>query len=343
MGREIARKRAETTTASVSDRGYLRLALPAIAGAAAAYVLWRFAVETSTAPPRIVLAAVPVYLVLWLATVLLHARRSQLVLARLGSEVPLGLLARLWLAGRAVGSLVPSATLGGEPLRAQLLVAHGIPATRAAGAVALDRSIELAGNMIVGLVIVATVVALGVGSGWALWTTAGVAISGLAFLTAVYVRGVQGRPALVPILAPPLRLVPVRWRERLRGHTIRADHAMREMLAAHPRLVPIGLALSLAIEALHLVEFTALYAVFAIALPFRFLLLTSLGMGVAHGIPVTAALGTLEATQIGILTVGGEPLATGLAVAVALRVGETLAIVAGLICLATARTKREPS
>ena len=66
------------------------------------------------------------------------------------------------------------------------------------------------------------------------------------------------------------------------------------------------------------------------------LLLSSMGIGVAHAVPVTASLGTLEATQVGLFTVGGEPLATGLAVAVAIRLAETLAILVGLACLATA-------
>ena len=61
-----------------------------------------------------------------------------------------------------------------------------------------------------------------------------------------------------------------------------------------------------------------------------------MGIGIAHIVPVTAALGTLEATQIGLFTVGGASLATGLAVAVALRLAETLAILVGLACLATA-------
>ena len=70
------------------------------------------------------------------------------------------------------------------------------------------------------------------------------------------------------------------------------------------------------------------------------LLLSSMGIGIAHAVPVTAALGTLEATQIGLFTVGGEPLATGLAVAVAVRLAETLMILTGLACLATAPGRR---
>jgi uncharacterized protein (TIRG00374 family) len=331
-----ASRRAETATASVSDTTSLRLVLPALAGVAGAYVLWRLATETSTVPPRVVLGVVPIYLLLWIATFLLHARRWQMVLGRLGSELPLTLLARLWLAARAIGSLVPSGTLGGEPVRAQLLVASGIPAARAAGAVALDRSLELAGNMIVGPLCIGGALALGAGSGSAMLITTASALLGLVMLIAIYVRGVQGRPALVPISTPPLMLVPARWRRRIRDHAAHADQAMQEVLAAHRRLVPAGLGVSLLIEGLHLVELTALYAVFALAVPLPLLLLSSMGIGIAHIVPVTAALGTLEATQIGLFTVGGASLATGLAVAVALRLAETLAILVGLACLATA-------
>ncbi len=335
--------RAESTPPSAVDSARLqnlRLLLPVLAGVAAAYALWRVAAETSAVPPRVVLAAVPVYLVLWLATIVLHAVRWRMVLRRLGGEVPLARLTQLWLAARAVGVLVPSASLGGEPVRAQLLVAHGLPAARAAGVVALDRSLELAGNMIVGPMCIAGALALGTGSGWAMTVTALSGLVGLAVLAAIYVRGVQGRPALVPICGPPLLLVPARWRARLREHVALADRAMRELLAAHPRLVPAGLAVSLVIEALHLIELMALFAVFALAVPFPLLLLSSMGIGVAHAIPVSAALGTLEATQVGLFTVGGEPLATALAVAVALRLAETWWILVGLACLATASRRR---
>jgi hypothetical protein len=162
------------------------------------------------------------------------------------------------------------------------------------------------------------------------------ALVGLALLLAIYVRGVQGRPALVPLSRPPLLLVPRRWRAWLAEHVARADVAMRDMLAEHPGLVPAGLGVSLAIEALHLVELAALFAVFALAVPLPLLLTSSIGIGIAHAVPVTAALGTLEATQVGLFTVGGAPLATGLVVAVALRLAETLAILVGLACLATA-------
>ncbi len=329
--------RAETPTAASADASSLRLALPVLAGAAAAYVLWRFATDASPVPPRVVLGALPVYLALWLATVVLHAFRWQMILRRLGTDVPLARLTRLWLAARAVGAVVPSGTLGGEPVRVRLLTANGMTGARAAGAVALDRALELAGNMIVGPLCIAGAIALGAaGPGTAMAIAAVGALVGLLVLGLVYARGMHGRPALVPLLGPLLPLVPRRWKEPLVQHTVRADAALRDTLATHPGLVPTGIGVSLAIEALHLFELAALFAVFALAVPLPLLLLSSMGIGIAHAVPVTAALGTLEATQIGLFAVGGEPLATGIGVAVALRLAETFWILVGLGCLALA-------
>jgi uncharacterized protein (TIRG00374 family) len=322
-------------TPTLDTTAALRLVLPALVGAVATWVLWRFATN-ATALPQVVLAAVPVYLGLWAATVVVHAWRWRLILRQLGADLPLSHLARLWLAARAVGSLIPSGTLGGEPVRIQLLTAQGVPVARATGAVALDRTLELAGNMIVGPLCVAAALALGAGSDTGAIGVAGGALTGLVLLVGIYFRARGGRPALLPLVEPPARILPRRWGERARQEATRADAALQRVLGEHPRLVPIGVAMSLLNEGLHFLELAALFAVFAISVPFPMLLLSGLGIGVAHAVPVTAALGTLEAAQVGLFTIGGEPLATGLAVAMAVRFAETLAILAGLACLATA-------
>jgi len=315
-------------------------ALPALAGAAAAWVLWRWAVATQPVAPHVVLRAVPFYLACWLATVVLHAVRWRTVLRRLGADPRLARLVRLWLAGRAIGSLVPSGTLGGEPVRAHLLATDGVPAGSAAGSVALDRSLELAGNTIAAPLCVGGAIALGVGSTQAMLSAAGLALVGLACFGWIYVRALRGRPALVPFVRTPLRVLPRAWWTRVGEHVARADGALQELLAAHPDLVPAALGVSLAIEALHVVEMTALFAAFGLTVPLPLVLLSNLGVGVAHAVPVTAALGALEATQVGLFTVGGAPLAIGMTVAIALRMAETLMILVGLACLATASVGR---
>jgi len=321
---------------TAADPSWSRLVLPAVAGLGAAWVLWHVAAARTPLPARLAVGWVPIYVGLVLVTVVLHAARWRMVLRRLGTELPLGLLGRLWLAARAVGWLIPSGSLGGEPVRAQLLTTSGMPAPSAAGAVAFDRALELAGNTIVGPLFVAVALALGAGSDTGALAAGAFALAGLTLLALVYIRGRRGRPALVPLARPLLRIAPARWSARIRAGAADADAALHRFLAAHPDLVPAGVGISLAIEAVHVVELAALFAAFSLAVPLPLLLLSSLGLGIAHAIPVTAALGTLEATQIGLFTVGGEPLATGLAVALAIRLAETLAILTGLACLATA-------
>jgi hypothetical protein len=69
-------------------------------------------------------------------------------------------------------------------------------------------------------------------------------------------------------------------------------------------------------------------------------LLSSIGIGVARVVPVSAALGSLEATQVGIFALGGRTAALGLTVGLVLRIAETLWILVGLACLAASMRTR---
>jgi hypothetical protein len=127
------------------------------------------------------------------------------------------------------------------------------------------------------------------------------------------------------------------------AHVRRADRAFHDLVTTHPGLVPAGVGFSLLIECAQLVELAALYALFGIFMPMALLLLSSMGIGLARAVPVSAALGSLEATQVGIFTLGGRTLALGLAVGLVLRFAETFWILVGLACLATASRPRSPT
>jgi uncharacterized protein (TIRG00374 family) len=311
----------------------LRLAVPALAGLGAVYLVWSTFGPGQAALAQLAPARLPLYLGVVLAIVVLRALRWRIVLERLGIHLGLPRLARLWLAGRAVGSLIPSGTFAGEPVRAELLHASGAPRATAAGAVALDRTLELAGNRIAGPTCIGAAFLLGAGSHAASLLVIASALSGIAVLAFVYVRAAQRRPALAALFA----LTRLDRSPRLRPleqHATRADTALQRLIATHPGLVPGGIGLSLAIECLQLGELAALFALFGLAVPLPLLLLSSVGIGVARVVPVTAALGSLEATQVGIFTLGGHTLALGLTVGLVLRLAETLWILVGLACLA---------
>jgi uncharacterized protein (TIRG00374 family) len=329
---------ALTTGGHLSGRG-IRLALLALAGCGAVYLLWTNVGEGRAALGHISPARLPIYLGLSLTVLSLKALRWRLVLRRMGVDLGLVRLGRLWLAGRAAGSLIPSGTFASEPVRAELLRMRGVAPATAAGAVALDRALELAGNMIAGPASVGAALMLGVGSQLAVVLSCAIAAFGLGTFAFVYVRATQGRPAIAALF--PLRRV-ARFQVLARpiGYARRADVAMHDLIAAHPRLVPTGIGISCLVECLQLVELAALFALFGIFLPVSLLLLSSIGIGIARVVPVSAALGSLEATQVGIFTLGGKTLALGLAVGLVLRFAETFWILVGLACLVTASRSR---
>jgi uncharacterized protein (TIRG00374 family) len=317
----------------------IRLALVALAGCGAVYLVWANLGEGRAALGHVSLARLPIYFGLSLTVMVLRALRWRLVLRRMGVDLGLVHLGRLWLAGRAAGSLIPSGTFAGEPVRAELLRASGVPLATAAGAVALDRALELCGNMVAGPASVGAALAFGVGSRLAVVLMTLLAAFGLGTFIFVYVRAARGRPAIVTLF--PLRhLARFRVLERPIAQLRRADAAFRDLVGAHPGLVPAGVGFSLAIECVQLLELAALFMVFGLAIPLSLLLLSSFGIGVARVVPVSAALGSLEATQVGIFALGGRTLGLGLAVGLVLRVAETFWILAGLACLATASRLR---
>jgi uncharacterized protein (TIRG00374 family) len=317
----------------------LRLALVALAGCGAVYLVWANLGEGRAALGHVSLARLPVYFSLSLTVMLLRALRWRLVLRRMGVELGLMRLGGLWLAGRAAGSLIPSGTFAGEPVRAELLRASGVPLATAAGAVALDRALELCGNMIAGPASVGAALVLGAGSRIAVIATSIVAAIGLGTFVFIYVRAARGRPAIVRLL-PIRRLARFRVLARPIAYAARADAALHDLITTHPGLVPAGIGFSLLIECAQLVELAMLFTVFGLVIPIPMLLLSSIGIGVARVIPVSASLGSLEATQVGIFTLGGRTLAVGLAVGLVLRLAETFWILTGLACLATASRLR---
>ncbi len=335
---------AERAANALASGGHLsgraiRLALVALAGCGAVYLVWANLGDGRAALGHVSLARLPIYLALSLTVMLLRALRWRLVLRRMGVDLGLVHLGRLWLAGRAAGSLIPSGTFAGEPVRAELLRASGVPLATAAGAVALDRVLELCGNMVAGPASVGAALALGVGSRSAAVAMSALGAFGLGTFVFVYVRATRRQPAIVTLF-PMRRLARYRVLERPLALLRRADAALHDLVDAHPRLVPAGIGLSLAIECVQLLELAALFAVFGLAIPLSLLLLSSFGIGVARVVPVSAALGALEATQVGIFTLGGRTLALGLAVGLVLRVAETFWILVGLACLATASRGR---
>ena len=273
------------------------------------------------------------YVGVGLAAVLGWCWRWRLIVAALAAPPPLSRLLAARLAGDAVGAVVPSARLAGEPVRMAALQANGLDGPRATAAVAIDRALEAIGNMLCGITYTSVFVA----------THAAPRADATAFLGAlVLLLGAlvlflemlrRGASPFAPLYSPVLqRAIPrlTAWTAGLRA----VEEHLTVFMQAHWRTFLGGLLMSLAIEAAFILELRLLLGGFGIALPLPTLLMVIVGTGIARAAPSPAGIGALEATQVGVLMLAGGGSGLGFVVGVVMRLHETLWTATGLCALA---------
>jgi uncharacterized protein (TIRG00374 family) len=283
--------------------------------------------DLAAAAERASPARLVVFLALSAATFLVYAKRWSIVLEAMGSRRPHFPLARLLCfraAGHAVSTLLPAAQLSGEPVRALLLRRHGLEWARSVSAVTMDRLLETSASAIVGpIYLAAFILANGRGVAATPWVIGGM-VAGLVLLALFYVHLYRGA-TLISWLARRGFVSP------LRGslETLEAD------LRAFVRTPSFATSLAAALlaEALLLAELWSLAWAFELAISLPTLAGVTLGMGVAQLLPIPAALGSLEATEVGIVSLAGGAAPLGLTVGLLVRLRETLWILVGLVTL----------
>ena len=266
--------------------------------------------------------------------VLGYGLRWRLVARAMGDDPPLGRLLTARLAGDALGALVPSAKLAGEPLRVALAREHGIPTAQAAAGVAIDRLLELIGNTLAVMAYVALFAWLrGAASVGQARTALAVVMAGLLVaLVALIVRLRRGARPLALLYGARARALAPRLAAWMDGLHEVEEHLGR-FFREHPRAFLTGVLGSALIETLCVAQYHALLTAFGIALELPTLLLVLLGSGVAGAAPTPAGLGALEAVQVAVVgaTAGRPDL--GFVVGVIVRLHETLLLGLGLLVL----------
>jgi len=314
----------------------MRSGLSLLAGAATlAALAWWFGVGGVVAALH---AASPagllVYLALSIVVLLLQASRWALVSAAVGGATAFARLVAARLAGDGIASLLPLARVSGDPLRAVLARTGDTRLSSATAGVAIDRLLELVGNLLavvayVGVFSLATVGGTSARTSLALGAAVMVPLALMAVLVVQLARG--NRP-LAPLYGPRAR----RWVPR-HGHWLDGLRRVEEHLVvffrAHRVAFVIGLACSILIEVVVVFQYRALLGAFGVHLELPTLLMVLLGGGVARAVPTPAALGTLEAVQV--LAVGASTgrADLGFVVGVIVRLHETLLILVGLATL----------
>jgi uncharacterized protein (TIRG00374 family) len=312
-----------------------RVIAAAVGLIALAMMCWWFGIdELALAVRRLDAANLLVYAVLLVVVLLGYCLRWQLVTRALGSAPAFGALVTARLAGDAVGTLVPSAKLAGEPVRITLVRAAGVNGAEAAAGVALDRIFEVIGNILCVLAYV-TVFSFArtiVPKEKTPFILLASMFLGLVALTLSLLMLRRGRRPFAFLYGERARRSLPRfapWLDAVR----RSEDRLLDLFRRHPRIIPAGIIASLAIEAIIIVEYHFLLRAFGLDLDLPTLLLVLLGSGVARTAPTPAGLGVLEAGQVTLLALAaGEP-ATGFVIGIVLRLHETLLIAAGLLAL----------
>ena len=306
-----------------------------LAVAVLAGIWWRFGItDLAAAFARFSPAMAAIYLIISTVVILGYCLRWSSVTHALGARPPFARLLAARLAGDAVGSLVPSAKLAGEPVRAALVHTGGLAGPQAGAGVAIDRILELIGNMLCVIAYVAVFSfthAFGPSNHAYMVLGAAMLFLLAAMMLPLVMLWRGGRP--LAFLYGPLaqRTVPklAGWLDALRE----MENHLRTFFQDHPRTFLWGIVGSLAVEALVIGEYYFLLAAFGIDLDLPMLLMVLLGTGLAHAVPTPASLGALEATQVTVFALAAGHPETGFVVGVVMRLHETLRITVGLIAL----------
>lgn len=299
---------------------------------ALALLCWWFGIdELVRAVHRLDVGALLLYVALLVVVLLGYCLRWKAVTGALGSALPLGTLVTGRLAGDAVGTLIPSGKLAGEPVRVALVRAAGASGSEAAAGVALDRVLELIGNILCALAYVAIFAftrALGAKHDRSGMLVAAMLV-GLAALILPLLMLWRGKRPFAFLYGPRGRRILSRVSPWLDGLQ-RSEDRLVDLFQHHPWIAPLGIVASLGIEAVIVVEYHFLLKAFGLDVDLPTLLLVLLGSGLARTAPSPAGLGALEAGQVTILGLASGAPETGFVVGMVLRLHETILIAAGL-------------
>lgn len=264
-----------------------------------------------------------------------YALRWRMAGRAVGADPPLRRLVAARLAGDALGSLVPSARLAGEPLRIGMGGGPLDTTAMSAAGVAVDRLLEVIGNMLAVIVYVSVFIATrsAASAGHAPTVLGGVMLLLLISVAALVIRMRRGGRPLAPLYGVRARALLPRLTVWMDGIGEVEDHLVR-FFREHPLTLGLGILASLAIEAGCVLQYHTLLAAFGVGLDLPTLFMVLLGSGVARAVPAPGGLGVLEATQVAVVGASTGQPDLGFVVGVIVRLHETVLLAVGLLVLA---------
>lgn len=116
----------------------------------------------------------------------------------------------------------------------------------------------------------------------------------------------------------------------------RVERHLRDLLRARPGVLLGGLAISIGIEAVIVVEHWFLFRAFGMPMSIPLVMLSLIAGGISHSVPTPGALGALEAGQVMAFAAASGRPEVGFTLAVATRVHELLWAAIGCAALVIA-------
>ncbi|HYV56335.1 MAG TPA: lysylphosphatidylglycerol synthase transmembrane domain-containing protein [Candidatus Nitrosopolaris sp.] len=265
-------------------------------------------------------------------TLTLDAWRWSLMLAALGERARLLHLAAFRAAGQGLSALLPSAKLGGEPLRMYLLVRGGVPGGAAIASVAVDRTVELGASTAAACVFAMLLLRGGVSGLDGALVTLGLGAFGLVAGVVLTVRRLGRGAGVVTAVVRRTGLDRFRFVEERLGVLAEAEVGAAQ-LAAGPRVLAVAFGAALLAAAGALLEYHLLLAAFHLPAGAMAIVAAAFATGAAHALPVPAGMGVLEGATLWLFTALGHPPAVGLAVGLVARLREVVWVLPGLLYL----------
>lgn len=271
----------------------------------------------------------------------LDGLRWLVLLRGVGVRTGLGRLTLFRAAGQSVGSLLPSAKLGGEPLRMYLLARAGADMPTAIASVAVDRTLELGASTAFACVFAVFLLGAGVPELTGALVTVGLAAVGLVIGAVVTARRLARGAGLVTAFVRTVRL------DRLgvvgsRLDVLEAAEAVAARLVAEPARLARAFASGLAANLVVLIEYRWLLGAFGLPADPLAVVGAIFATGAAHALPVPGAVGALEGAMTWLFGVLGHPPEVGLAVGLAVRLRELVWVAPGLVYVLAVSFGRRP-
>ncbi len=312
----------------------------AVAVAALCWVLYRYGGEAVTllaaSPSAPLLTGFAATVVAGLAAM---ALRWGILLAGLDCRLGAGALSASRAAAHSVSSLVPSAKLGGEPLRAWLAVQHHVPAPHAIASVAADRTLELGANWMFAAVFATVLAQQGIPALRGALVTMTAAVIGLGVGIVLTVRRLRRGQGILTTVARGTRLDRFTL-VRTRMQTLADAETALRVLIGQPGRMAVSFGIGLAANVVVLAEYWLLLAAFGLpAVPLT-VVAAIFATGAAHAMPVPGGVGVLEGGQMWLFGMLGYPPEVGLAVGLAVRLRELLWTLPGLLYLGLYTARR---